>query len=133
MKRSPVLYRDILSAACALGVSSTFGSPIGGVLFSVEVTSTIYRTTSYWKGFFASVISAWLFNQLSIFSWFSRNSLTSLFSTSFGDLPYSHWELVLFFFVSAISGACGGINYLFYPSDLTSSLSLSHLTHHTTH
>ena len=26
----------VYAAACAVGVSSTFGSPIGGVLFSIE-------------------------------------------------------------------------------------------------
>ena len=29
--------RSILAAACAVGVVGTFGTPIGGVLFSVEV------------------------------------------------------------------------------------------------
>lgn len=28
----------VLEAACAVGVSSTFRAPIGGVLFSIEVT-----------------------------------------------------------------------------------------------
>jgi chloride channel 2 len=28
---------EMLSAACAVGVACCFGSPIGGVLFSIEV------------------------------------------------------------------------------------------------
>ena len=39
----------ILEAACAVGVSSTFRAPIGGVLFSIEVTSTYYMVANYWK------------------------------------------------------------------------------------
>lgn len=31
------LRRQVLSAACAAGVSATFGAPVGGVLFSIEV------------------------------------------------------------------------------------------------
>ena len=29
---------DMLSCACALGVSSSFAAPIGGVLFAIEVS-----------------------------------------------------------------------------------------------
>ena len=43
------------AAACAVGVSSTFRSPIGGVLFSIEVTSTYYMVANYWKGFLAAI------------------------------------------------------------------------------
>ena len=34
---SPALTHNVLSAACAVGVASTFGAPVGGVLFSIEV------------------------------------------------------------------------------------------------
>lgn len=49
LKESRLLHVDLLAAACAVGVSSTFGAPIGGVLFSIEVTASVYRTSSYWK------------------------------------------------------------------------------------
>jgi chloride channel 2 len=42
IRDSPALKKQILAAACAVGVSSTFGAPIGGVLFSIEVTSSLY-------------------------------------------------------------------------------------------
>jgi H+/Cl- antiporter ClcA len=34
---SKPLRMQMLAVGCAVGVSSTFGAPIGGVLFSIEV------------------------------------------------------------------------------------------------
>jgi len=64
-----MLRSQVLAAGCAVGVSSTFGTPVGGivcaysghivillgVLFSIEVTSTYYLVQNYWKGFFCAV------------------------------------------------------------------------------
>ena len=45
----------MLAASVAAGVTATFGAPIGGVLFSIEVTSTYYMVSNLWKAFFCSV------------------------------------------------------------------------------
>ena len=37
IKASKPLRMQMLAVGCAVGVSSTFGAPIGGVLFSIEV------------------------------------------------------------------------------------------------
>lgn len=44
----------MLTAAVASGVTATFGAPIGGVLFSIEVSSTYYMVSNLWKAFFCS-------------------------------------------------------------------------------
>lgn len=40
-----ILRRHVYNAACAIGVASTFRAPIGGVLFSIEVTSTVFMVS----------------------------------------------------------------------------------------
>jgi hypothetical protein len=62
-RTSPALRQQMLSAACALGISLAFDAPLGGVLFSIEATSSFYHVSHYWKGFFVSVVGAmWLQN-----------------------------------------------------------------------
>jgi chloride channel 2 len=50
-----------LTAAIAVGVTCTFGAPIGGVLFAIEVSSTTFTVHNLWKSFLASTISVLLF------------------------------------------------------------------------
>lgn len=40
------------------GVAATFCAPIGGVLFSVEVTTVFFAVRNYWRGFFAACCGA---------------------------------------------------------------------------
>jgi H+/Cl- antiporter ClcA len=49
------MLRQVYAASTAVGVSSTFNSPVGGLLFSIEVTSTFYLVSNYWKSFIAAV------------------------------------------------------------------------------
>lgn len=44
----------MLAASAAAGVAWAFTAPIGGVLFSIEVTSTYYMVNNLWKAFFCS-------------------------------------------------------------------------------
>ena len=78
----------MLAAACAVGVACCFGSPIGGVLFSIEVTSVYFAVRNYWRGFFAAVFGAMSFRLLSI--WFNyEDTIVPLFGTRFEmEFPY---------------------------------------------
>lgn len=62
---------EMLAAGCAVGVACTFSAPIGGVLFSIEVTSVYFAVRNYWRGFFAATCSATLFRILRMF-WVSQ-------------------------------------------------------------
>ncbi|TNN25375.1 Chloride channel protein 2 [Liparis tanakae] len=58
----------MLAAACAVGVGCCFAAPIGGVLFSIEVTSTFFAVRNYWRGFFAATFSAFIFRVLAVWN-----------------------------------------------------------------
>jgi chloride channel 2 len=55
------LRMQLLAAACAIGVSVAYGAPIGGVLYSIEVTSTYYPIRYYWAAFISSIVSGFAF------------------------------------------------------------------------
>lgn len=64
---------EMLAAACAVGVATTFYAPIGGVLFSVEVTTDFFAVRDYWRGFFAACCAATVWRLFTV--WFRHDSL----------------------------------------------------------
>lgn len=50
--------REILSAAAAAGISVAFGSPIGGVLFSLEQLSYYFPDKTMWQSFVCAMTAA---------------------------------------------------------------------------
>jgi len=103
---------EMLAAACAVGVACCFGSPIGGVLFSIEVTSVYFAVRNYWRGFFAAVCGAVIFRLLSI--WFEdEETIVAVFRTGFKmDFPYDPQELVVFALIGVFCGI-GGSMYVY--------------------
>ena len=67
----------MLGAACAVGVTSAFGSPVGGVLFSIEVTATYYLTSGYWRAFLTAVSGCIVFKLIGSLGWVRRLRLES--------------------------------------------------------
>jgi len=47
--------RELLTAASAAGVAVAFGSPIGGVLFSLEEMSFNFPSTTMWRSFLCAL------------------------------------------------------------------------------
>uniref|UniRef100_A0A8B9JFN0 Chloride voltage-gated channel 1 n=1 Tax=Astyanax mexicanus TaxID=7994 RepID=A0A8B9JFN0_ASTMX len=94
--QSPYCYTDILTVGCAVGVGCCFGTPLGGVLFSIEVTSTYFAVRNYWRGYFAATFSAFIFRVLSVFNK-DAVTITALFRTKFRmDFPFDLQELPAF-------------------------------------
>ncbi|CAL8344733.1 unnamed protein product [Merluccius merluccius] len=95
---------EMLSAACAVGVGCCFAAPIGGVLFSIEVTSTFFAVRNYWRGFFAATFSAFIFRVLAVWNQ-EEETITALFKTRFRlDFPFDLQELPAF---AVLGIACG--------------------------
>ncbi|KAG5885475.1 hypothetical protein JTB14_005066 [Gonioctena quinquepunctata] len=100
---------EMLAAACAVGVASCFAAPVGGVLFSIEVTTTYFAVRNYWRGFFAAVCGATTFRLLAV--WFQRlDTVSAVFKTSFFmDFPFDPQELFVFSLMGAICGLGGAL------------------------
>lgn len=56
-KRNAAKTREILSACAAAGVAVAFGSPIGGVLFSLEEMSSYFPLKTMWRSYFCALVA----------------------------------------------------------------------------
>ena len=103
---------EMLAAAVAVGVACCFASPIGGVLFSIEVTSVYFAVRNYWRGFFAAIIGSTSFAMLSV--WFDyQETIVPHFPTGFSmEFPYDPQEIVIFILIGVVCGL-GGALYVF--------------------
>uniref|UniRef100_A0AAY4A4D7 Chloride channel protein n=1 Tax=Denticeps clupeoides TaxID=299321 RepID=A0AAY4A4D7_9TELE len=100
-------YTDILTVGCAVGVGCCFGTPLGGVLFSIEVTSTYFAVRNYWRGYFAATFSAFIFRVLSVWNK-DAVTITALFRTNFRmDFPFDLQELPAFAIIGISCGFLG--------------------------
>ncbi|XP_075467916.1 chloride channel protein 1 isoform X3 [Ascaphus truei] len=103
-------YTDVLTVGCAVGVGCCFGTPLGGVLFSIEVTSSYFAVRNYWRGFFAATFSAFIFRVLAVWNK-DAVTITALFRTNFRmEFPFDLQELPAF----AIIGICSGFLGAFF-------------------
>ncbi|XP_067615142.1 chloride channel protein 2 isoform X3 [Eurosta solidaginis] len=102
---------EMLAAACAVGVGSCFAAPVGGVLFSIEVTTTYFAVRNYWRGFFAAVCGATVFRLLAV--WFhNADTVRAIFLTNFTtEFPFDPQELFVFALMGVVCGI-GGASYV---------------------
>lgn len=92
--------REILSAAAAAGISVAFGSPIGGVLFSLEQVSYYFPDKTMWHSFVCAMIAAVTLQFVNPF----RTGKLVLFQVEY-DRLWHRFELVPF----AVLGIFGGL------------------------
>ncbi|XP_073991746.1 chloride channel protein 2 isoform X2 [Rhodnius prolixus] len=100
---------EMLAAACAVGVASCFGAPIGGVLFSIEVTTVYFAIRNYWRGFFTAVCGATVFKLLAV--WFQKeDTVKAYFQTNFTmEFPFDPQELLVFSLMGLVCGLGGAL------------------------
>jgi len=87
------LRRQVLAAGCAAGVSATFGAPVGGVLFSIEVTSTYYSISHLWKAMFTAVCGSLLFHVTRDYGELALFQLTNFNAADMGQV-FDTWMLL---------------------------------------
>uniref|UniRef100_A0AC35U8C5 Chloride channel protein n=1 Tax=Rhabditophanes sp. KR3021 TaxID=114890 RepID=A0AC35U8C5_9BILA len=95
---------EMLAAGAAVGVACTFSAPVGGVLFSIEVTSVYFAVRNYWRGFFAAACSATLFRLLRVVLTASEVTVVAFYQTNFPRDAFFPEEMLVF----AAIGICAG-------------------------
>ena len=110
MKLSPNLNdnearkREVLSAAAAAGISVAFGSPIGGVLFSLEQLSYYFPDKTMWQSFVCAMVAA---VTLQAFNPFRTGKLV-LYQVTYSS-GWHGFEMVPFAILGIIGGLYGGV------------------------
>jgi len=102
---SQSITKQIFAASAAVGVSSAFNAPVGGLLFSIEVTSTFYLVANYWRSFIAAMAGAVACNLLLITKEGANSDpLLTLQMSDNQKNQYSKWELAVFLAIGLIFG-----------------------------
>jgi len=108
--------RDFVACGAAAGVTSAFGAPIGGVLFSLEEGASYWSTKLTWRAFFCSMITlGTLFTFKNFDTFWGQANIEKLFS--FGEFNslsgdasnFSIWELSLFIIIGCLGGLIGAV------------------------
>ncbi|PRP79785.1 chloride channel protein 2-like [Planoprotostelium fungivorum] len=92
---------QMLSAACAGGIATVFGSPVGGVLFSIEVTSTYYLIQNLTKSFLCAFCAAFFT------SYIGNHGLLTPFVTHFDSKTFSNGKILSFIMLGVVCGVLG--------------------------
>ncbi|XP_077980789.1 chloride channel protein 2-like [Glandiceps talaboti] len=100
---------DMLAAACAVGVACTFSAPIGGVLFSIEVTTSHFAVRNYWRGFFSATCAALMFRLLAVWDE-KEETIVALYKTTFRiEFPYDVAEVFVYALIGVVAGFGGAL------------------------
>lgn len=96
--------REVLSAAAAAGISVAFGSPIGGVLFSLEQLSYYFPDKTMWQSFVCAMVAA---VTLQAFNPFRTGKLV-LYQVTYSS-GWHGFEVVPFAILGVMGGLYGGV------------------------
>ncbi|KAJ2723984.1 Structural maintenance of chromosomes protein 3 [Coemansia sp. Benny D115] len=99
LRGSEVERRELLSAASAAGISVAFGSPIAGVLFSLEQVSYYFPAKTMWRSLFCATAAAVTLKLLNPY----RNGKLVPFQVTYDRT----WDLFELWFFVAIGVVCG--------------------------
>ncbi|KAJ5894214.1 hypothetical protein N7495_005905 [Penicillium taxi] len=101
-KRNASKTREILTASAAAGVAVAFGSPIGGVLFSLEEMANYFPLKTLWRSYFCALVATGVLAALNPF----RTGQLVMFQVSY-DRTWHFFELIFFVFLGVFGGLYG--------------------------
>jgi len=94
-----------LTAACAVSISATFGTPVGGVLFSIEVTRSYYQVDTYFVSFTCAAIGATLTLMVNALA---PTSLI-LFEAHSSYSEFTNGEIPIYMVIGMLNGVLGAL------------------------
>lgn len=101
-RRNAAKTREILSACAAAGVAVAFGSPIGGVLFSLEEMSNYFPLKTMWRSYFCALVATAVLAAINPF----RTGQLVMFTVRY-DRTWHFFEIP-FYIIIGIFGGCYG-------------------------
>lgn len=115
--------RELLSAAVATGIAVAFNSPIGGVLFVVELLPSYFISTkTMWNSFVSATIALIALSGFKVFTEGKNFHEQDLFQVSFGNFSWLFLESIPFILLGLMGGMYGYAytrTYLWFASTKT--------------
>ncbi|CAG9996588.1 unnamed protein product [Clonostachys byssicola] len=96
--------REVLSAAAASGISVAFGSPIGGVLFSLETLSYYFPDKTMWQSFVCAMTAAVCLQAFDPF----RSGKLVLYQAKY-SVDWTDFEIIPYAILGIFGGIYGGL------------------------
>ncbi|KAI5198413.1 CLC voltage-gated chloride channel [Aureobasidium subglaciale] len=103
-RRNAAKTREILSACAAAGVAVAFGSPIGGVLFSLEEMSNYFPLKTLWRSYFCALVATAVLSAMNPF----RTGQLVMFTVSY-DRQWHFFEISFYIILGIFGGLYGAL------------------------
>ena len=102
LRKDRALRMQIMACACAVGLASSFGTPIGGVLYALETTASFYLVPTFWKCMLSTLAGSLVYDLL------YKTPLVEAFdNTTFEASDYTREQLIAFIFLGVLLGVLG--------------------------
>ncbi|QVM07711.1 glycerol ethanol, ferric requiring protein [Coccidioides posadasii str. Silveira] len=101
-KRHAAKTREILTATSAAGVAVAFGSPIGGVLFSLEEMASHFPLKTLWRSYFCALVATGVLAAMNPF----RTGQLVMFQVKY-ERTWHFFELIFFVILGVFGGLYG--------------------------
>lgn len=101
-RRNAAKTREILSACAAAGVAVAFGSPIGGVLFSLEEMSNYFPLKTMWRSYFCALVATAVLAGMNPF----RTGQLVMFTVRY-DRSWHFFEILFYIVIGVFGGLYG--------------------------